>query len=279
MWERSRAAEVKDSAAGATRRASDVASDRKLRKKLSEAVVHARRAQQRAGRVANDKRLRAELREMARDLQAAWARVEKKRTSHRLRNSLLAGGAAAGAAAAIPQTRRWIGERLGGMPLGERSGRRTIEASIEVDVPVSTAYNQWTQFEQFPDFMDGVEQVRQLDDTRLHWVASIGGRRAEWDAKILEQHPDERISWISEDGRETRGTVSFQSLGPARTLVRLAMSYETEGAREAMGSAAGLDSRRIRSDLENFKQLLEAHGSESGAWRGEISGGTRTRAE
>src|SRR4029078_1537307 len=96
----------------------------------------------------------------------------------------------------------------------------TIKESIEVEQPVSTVYNQWTQFEEFPQFMEGVESVRQLDDARLHWVAKVAGPRAGWDARILEQDPDRQITWISEDGRKTRGTVTFESLGEARTLVR-----------------------------------------------------------
>src|SRR5438132_8155954 len=100
-----------------------------------------------------------------------------------------------------------------------------IRESIIVNAPISTVYNQWTQFEEFPQFMQGVEEVRQLDDTRLHWVASVGGRRAEWDAKILEQHPDRQISWISEDGKKTRGTVIFESLGENRTRVELSLGY------------------------------------------------------
>jgi uncharacterized membrane protein len=143
-----------------------------------------------------------------------------------------------------------------------------------VNVPVATAYNQWTQFEDFPLFMDGVDHVQQLDDTRLHWVATVGGRTAEWDAKILEQHPDSQISWISEDGKQTRGTVTFEPLGDSRTLVRLSMSYRAEGVTERVGSAAGLDARRIRGDLERFKELIESRGAETGAWRGEISAGT-----
>ena len=153
---------------------------------------------------------------------------------------------------------------------------QNIEESIEVDVPVRTAYNQWTQFEEFPQFMEGVEEVRQLDDTRLHWVASIAGRRAEWDAKILEQHPDRQISWISEDGRKTRGTVTFESLDAQRTLVRLSIGYQAEGFVEAVGSAAGFDRRRIDGDLKRFKELIESRGTESGEWRGEIEAGKAT---
>jgi uncharacterized membrane protein len=141
-------------------------------------------------------------------------------------------------------------------------------------VPVSTAYNQWTQFEEFPKFMDGVEEVRQLDDGRLHWVASVAGKRAEWNAKILEQHPDKQISWITENGKKTRGTVSFEERGHSRTRVTLSMSYQAEGVREAIGSAVGLDSRRVHQDLQRFKELIETRGSETGAWRGDISEGS-----
>jgi uncharacterized membrane protein len=156
------------------------------------------------------------------------------------------------------------------------SAPRLIESTIEVDVPVSAAYNQWSQFEEFPQFMEGIEEVRQLGDTHLHWVTSIGGRRAEWDAKILEQHPDRQISWISEEGKKNRGTVIFESLGESRTLVRLSLGYEAEGFVEAVGSAAGLDRRRIKGDLVRFKELIEGRGAESGAWREDISAGTKT---
>jgi uncharacterized membrane protein len=104
-------------------------------------------------------------------------------------------------------------------------------------------------------------------------VASVGGRRAEWDAKILEQHPDRQISWISEDGRKNRGTVSFEPLGETRTLVRLSLGYQTEGFVEAVGAAAGLERRRINADLVRFKELIESRGAESGAWREDISAG------
>jgi uncharacterized membrane protein len=139
------------------------------------------------------------------------------------------------------------------------------------------AYNQWTQFEDFPLFMEGVDHVQQLADERLHWVATIAGRTAEWDAKILEQHPDRQISWISEDGKNTRGTVSFEASGPSKTLIRLSMSYQPDGPAEAIGSAAGLDKRRVRGDLERFKEMIESRGAESGAWRGEVSAGSKEK--
>lgn len=157
-----------------------------------------------------------------------------------------------------------------------RAESRTITDMVEVDVPVSTAYNEWTQFERFPEFMEGIDEVRQLDDTLLHWGASIGRRHAEWKAKILEQEPDRRITWQSVDGKETRGTVLFESAGPAKSIVRIAMSYKPEGPIEAVGSAAGLDARRIREDLRRFKEQIESQEGESGAWRGEIHSGQRT---
>ncbi|TML83110.1 MAG: SRPBCC family protein [Actinobacteria bacterium] len=151
---------------------------------------------------------------------------------------------------------------------------RTIDESIEVSVPVSTAYNQWTQFEDFPLFMEGVDHVQQLDDTLLHWAATVAGKTNEWNAKILEQHPDRQISWISEDGKKTRGTVTFEPVGENKSRVRLSMSYQADPL-EAIGSTAGLDARRVRGDLERFKELIESRGSETGAWRGEDSAGQK----
>ncbi len=273
MFKRSQMTVMKDNAAAVSDLVAQLAADRKFRKRLLAASAHGVRARRRAWlqvgqmgralRLLRDRELRRELRQMIRDVEAAWRRVERKR-SHRLRNTLLlVGGAAAGA---TPQMRRRL------------LRPRTIQSSLEVDVPVSTAYNQWTQFEDFPQFMDGVVEVRQLDDTRLHWVAEIGGSRAEWEAKILEQHPDRQVSWVSEDGRKTRGTVSIERVGDSTTLITLSMSYRTQGLRETVGSAAGLDERRVRGDLERFKQFVEASGHESGAWRGDISGGTTTAA-
>ena len=152
----------------------------------------------------------------------------------------------------------------------------TIEESIDVNVPVSTAYNQWTQFEEFPEFMEGVETVEQLDDTRLRWVAKVAGKRAEWEAKILHQDPDQRIGWQSTDGKQTTGTVTFEPIGDERTRIRLAMTYTPEGPFERAGSAVGLDNRRVRGDLERFKDLIERRGAESGGWRGEIKAGRKT---
>jgi uncharacterized membrane protein len=146
----------------------------------------------------------------------------------------------------------------------------TIEKSIDVDVPVRTAYNQWTQFEEFPRFMDGVEQIQQLDDKRLHWVAKVGGNRQEWDAEITEQIPDERVAWRSRSGDENGGVVTFHRLSDDRTRVMLQLEYKPEGVVESAGSALGFVSRRVEGDLERFKEFIEARGSETGGWRGSI---------
>lgn len=146
----------------------------------------------------------------------------------------------------------------------------TIEKHIDVNVPVRTAYNQWTQFEEFPRFMEGVEQVTQLDDTRLHWVANIGGKKVEWDAKISEQIPDKRIVWYSEEGAMQNGMVSFTPLGPNTTRVTLRIDYEPEGMVEEVGDKLGFISRRVEGDLKRFKEFIEARGTETGAWRGTV---------
>ena len=146
----------------------------------------------------------------------------------------------------------------------------SIEKSVEVDVPLSTAYNQWTQFEEFPSFMNGVEVVKQLDETHLHWVASIGGHREEWDAEITEQIPDERVAWKATSGKGNAGVVTFHKLDENRTKVMLQLDWESEGMVEALGALLGRDDRAVKGDLERFKELVEKQGSESGAWRGEV---------
>ena len=146
----------------------------------------------------------------------------------------------------------------------------TIEQSIEVEVPVTTAYNQWTQFEEFPAFMDGVDEIRQLDDRRLHWVASFGGSRHEWDAEITEQLPDERVAWRNTDGKANAGVVTFHKLGDTRSKIMVQMDYVPEGIKEKIGSTLGFDDRKIKGDLERFKALIEKRGVESGAWRGDV---------
>ena len=146
----------------------------------------------------------------------------------------------------------------------------SVVESIDVKVPVSTAYNQWTQFESFPEFMEGVRSVVQTDDTHLHWVAEIGGAEREWDAEITEQHPDHRVAWKAIDQDGPHGAVTFHKLDDSRTKVMVQMDYDPDGMMESIGSAAGLDSRRVKGDLESFKEFVERRGEETGAWRGEV---------
>ncbi|MGN6250899.1 MAG: SRPBCC family protein [Marmoricola sp.] len=153
-----------------------------------------------------------------------------------------------------------------------------IEKTIEVEVPVHTAYNQWTQFESFPQFMEGVEAVEQIDDTHLHWKASIGGVSREWNAEIVQQVPDERVSWRATEGKTNMGTVSFHPKdhhagADAATIVTLALEWEPDGVAEKIGDALNIVDKRAESDLERFKSLIESQGSESGGWRGEVHPG------
>jgi uncharacterized membrane protein len=152
-----------------------------------------------------------------------------------------------------------------------------ISQSIEVDVPVRVAYNQWTQFEEFPRFMEGVDSVTQIDDTHLRWVAEVGGKRREWNAEIVDQVSDQKIAWRATDDDGPNGIVEFQPLGEGKTLVTVEMAYEAEGLTEQLGSAIGIDSRQVKGDLERFKELIETRGVESGAWRGKVEQGQRTR--
>lgn len=152
----------------------------------------------------------------------------------------------------------------------------SIAKSIEIDLPVSTVYNQWTQFEEFPKFMSGIRSVVQLDDKRLHWVAEIAGRTEEWDAEIFEQTPDQKIAWRSIGGKENAGIVRFDKMADNRTRVELEMFYEPEGIAEKAADALGVVSGRVSGDLKRFKEFIEGRQVESGAWRGEIRGGEVT---
>ncbi len=146
----------------------------------------------------------------------------------------------------------------------------TIVESIDVQVPVRTAYNQWTQFEEFPQFMEGIERVEQLDDKRLHWVASIAGKTKEWDAEITEQTPDQRVAWTATSGAENGGVVTFHRIDDATTRVTVQMDFEPEGPIESVGDAVGVPDKRVKGDLERFKEFIESRGRETGAWRGEV---------
>ena len=148
-----------------------------------------------------------------------------------------------------------------------------ITESVDVAVPVRTAYNQWTQFEEFPQFMDGVEEIRQTDDTHLHWVAEFGGKREEWDAEVTEQHPDERVAWTALSGKGNAGVVTFHRLDEDSTRVTVQMDWEPEGVLENVGATLGFDDRQVSKDLGRFKEMIEGRGLESGGWRGEVDAG------
>jgi uncharacterized membrane protein len=146
----------------------------------------------------------------------------------------------------------------------------TIEKSVEVQAPISTVYNQWTQFEEFPRFMEGVQEIRQLDDRHLHWVAEFGGSKHEWDAEITEQAPEERVAWRNTDGKDNAGVVTFHKIDDSTTRVMVQMDFVPEGIKEKIGDAIGAPDRRVAGDLERFKEFIESRGSETGAWRGEV---------
>ncbi|MCW2647150.1 MAG: hypothetical protein QOF87_2536 [Pseudonocardiales bacterium] len=146
----------------------------------------------------------------------------------------------------------------------------SVTESVDVDVDISTAYNQWTQFESFPEFMNGVESIRQVDDTRTHWRTSIGGVEREFDTEITEQHPDERVAWKSTDGTSHAGVVTFHRLGDNQTRVTAQIDWQPDSVVEKVGAALGVDDRQVESDLRRFKTFIEKRGAETGAWRGNV---------
>ena len=151
-----------------------------------------------------------------------------------------------------------------------------IEKSIDLDVPVRVAYDQWTQFASFPMFMEGVKEVHQVDDTHLHWKAEIGGKAVEWDAVIAEQVPDQRIAWRNTDGATNAGVVTFQQIGEAQCRVMLQMETEPHGLVETVGDALGFLGHQVEGDLKRFKEMVEGRGAATGAWRGSVDDGQRT---
>jgi uncharacterized membrane protein len=148
-----------------------------------------------------------------------------------------------------------------------------VTETIEVDVPISVAYNQWTQFEDFPQFMGGIDSVTQIDDTHLHWVASIAGVRREWTAVITEQVPDKRIAWTATEGTTNSGLVTFDPVGPASTRVSLTLEFEPAGVAETVADKVGLVRSETQADLERFRDFITTRGAATGAWRREVHGG------
>jgi uncharacterized membrane protein len=145
-----------------------------------------------------------------------------------------------------------------------------IEESIRVQAPLQAVYNQWTQFEDFPKFMEGIKQVRQIDDTHLHWVAAFGGQEHEWDAEVTEQKPDERVAWRNTDGKENAGVVTFHRISDAETQVMVQMDFVPEGIIEKLGNAIGAPDRRVKGDLERFRDLVQDAGQRPEGWREEV---------
>ncbi|HWG96204.1 MAG TPA: SRPBCC family protein [Nitrospira sp.] len=146
-----------------------------------------------------------------------------------------------------------------------------IQKSIDLNVPVRTAYNQWTQFEEFPRFMEGVEQVQQIDDKHIHWKANIGGKQEEWDAEITEQVPDQRIAWRSQQGAKNEGIIIFSPITEGKSKINLRIDYEPQGVVEKTGNAIGVVAQRVEGDLKRFKEFIESRGQETGGWRGNVS--------
>jgi len=146
----------------------------------------------------------------------------------------------------------------------------TITQSIDVDVPVTTAYNQWTQFESFPQFMEGVEEIRQLDATHNHWVVKVGGATREFDATVTEQHADERVAWKSDSGPRHAGVVTFHKLSDTSSRVTAQMDVDPEGFLEKVGEMAGVVEGRVKGDLQRFKEFIESRGTATGSWRGDV---------
>jgi uncharacterized membrane protein len=151
-----------------------------------------------------------------------------------------------------------------------------VVQTVDVAVPVTTAYNQWTQFESFPRFMEGVERIEQLTPTRTHWVTKIAGVQREFDAEITEQHPDERVAWRTEHGTHQAGVVTFHRLDDQHTRVTLQLEHKPEGIVEKAGDALGIVQRRVKGDLEHFKEFIESRGHEEGGWRGEVERSPQT---
>jgi len=147
-----------------------------------------------------------------------------------------------------------------------------VEKSVLVNVPVSTAYNQWTQFEEFPQFMGGITSVTQLADDRLQWVAEIAGIRRQWEARVVEQVPDRKVAWAATEGATNAGAVTFEDVGGGQTSVHLSLEYEPEGLVENVGDKLGVVENRAEADLDRFKAFIESEGYASGAWRGSVGG-------
>jgi len=148
----------------------------------------------------------------------------------------------------------------------------TITESVDVDVDLQTAYDQWTQFETFPQFMEGVESIKQLDDTHLRWNVKVGPVTREFNATVTEQHPSERIAWHSDEGPEHAGVVTFEPITKESTKVTVEMTMDPEGFVENVADKAGVLDHRVKGDMKNFKKFIESReGAQTGGWHGEVN--------
>jgi uncharacterized membrane protein len=188
--------------------------------------------------------------------------VEKQKEIDMLGRILTAAAVAAGG---VILSKRLKQQRSGSDALS------SVQESIEVEVPISTAYNQWTQFEDFPQFMSTVHEVRQLDDTHMHWRASVAGKEKEWDAEITQQIPDRRIGWRSTSGVRNEGVVTFEPISDSRTRINLRMSYAPETLTEQVGDMFGATKLQAKQNLTKFKEMMESRRQETGAWRGTVT--------
>jgi uncharacterized membrane protein len=177
------------------------------------------------------------------------------------------------AVAALAAGGYWLKKKMGPSAPQGTGELSFVQDSIEVDVPISTAYNQWTQFEDFPNFMKDVEEVRQVDDTHVHWRANIAGKPVEWDSEITTQIPDRRISWRSTSGPPNSGAVTFDRVTDNRTRITLRMSYRAPGLVEKVGDALGAVRLELSGNLHRFADFIQSRQRETGAWRGTVTGG------
>jgi uncharacterized membrane protein len=119
--------------------------------------------------------------------------------------------------------------------------------------------------------MEGVERVEQLDDTHLHWVAEIAGKRDEWTPRSPNKSRTSGLHGLRREAKVTLGVVTFHRSSDDETRVTVQLDWQPEGMAENVGTALGFDDRQVSKDLERFKERIEARGTETGAWRGEAS--------
>ncbi len=248
--------------------------------KVSDRLAHDRRARRAARRAMEN--ATAVAREVSR--RGVTSAAQSRATTRHLNNLARALNDFSHRADAARRPRRWpwvvgigalgagaaaVGMRRSGSVPAMAPGEMVVVRSVDVDVPVREAYNQWTQFEEFPKFMGGIDEVRQLDDTHLQWRARVGGVERQWSARVTEQHPDERVAWTSTGGGPD-GVVTFHRLDENRSRVTVQLAYEPDGVRDQVGHLLGVDSLRVKQDLTRFKQLIEQRRTATGAWRSDV---------